>query len=139
MAASAFEVPKVGSTITLTTRYKSLYYNSTSEWDETTYEDVEVLPPESWLTSSQFMITSNTRRMPFRVIEIGNVVALSGGSRAKGIDSGVQTVSIKGSKGNEYHVTVENGRALSCTCPGYQFRKSCRHLKEAEQLTQKGN
>lgn len=42
------------------------------------------------------------------------------------------TIVIEGSNGNEYAVTIENGVATSCTCPGYTFRKTCKHLAMAE-------
>lgn len=38
---------------------------------------------------------------------------------------------VKGSKGNEYIVTFNPvNKVISCTCPGYQFRKKCKHQKE---------
>jgi hypothetical protein len=37
---------------------------------------------------------------------------------------------VKSSKGDkEYLVQMNNTGSLSCTCPGYQFRRSCRHIK----------
>ena len=44
-----------------------------------------------------------------------------------------KTVQITGSTGNKYKVVLENGHATSCTCPGFHFRKNCRHLKEVEE------
>lgn len=43
-----------------------------------------------------------------------------------------QIIFIKGSTGNKYIVVLEGGVATACTCPGFHFRKHCRHLKEAE-------
>jgi hypothetical protein len=37
-----------------------------------------------------------------------------------------QTKKVKGSKGEEYTVTL--GAKPSCTCTGFQFRKTCRHI-----------
>ena len=36
---------------------------------------------------------------------------------------------VAGSKGNEYTVTEDSGK-WSCTCPGFTFRGSCKHIKE---------
>lgn len=44
-------------------------------------------------------------------------------------------VVVEGSNGAEYMVTMENGRATSCTCPGYKFRRTCKHLAIAESMS----
>lgn len=36
-------------------------------------------------------------------------------------------VEVRGSKGASYFVNKDEGR---CTCPGFQFRGTCKHLKE---------
>mgnify|MGYP003333236059 FL=1 len=36
-------------------------------------------------------------------------------------------IEVKGSKGNTYYIDPD---AKSCTCSGYSFRKTCRHLNE---------
>jgi len=38
-------------------------------------------------------------------------------------------VEVKGSKGTSYFVNKDEGR---CTCPGFTFRGTCRHLKEVQ-------
>jgi hypothetical protein len=40
-----------------------------------------------------------------------------------------QTWSVNGSKGSCYTV-VRTQFTWACTCPGFQFRKSCRHIQE---------
>ena len=40
-----------------------------------------------------------------------------------------QTWQVAGSKGGEYVVSLHNGQ-WSCTCQGYLFRRSCRHISE---------
>ena len=36
-------------------------------------------------------------------------------------------IEIKGSKGNIYHLDKDKG---TCTCPGFTFRGTCKHVKE---------
>lgn len=43
--------------------------------------------------------------------------------------AGEKTWSVKGSKGNLYTVKLSGG-AYSCSCPGFGFRRKCRHIKE---------
>jgi len=43
--------------------------------------------------------------------------------------------TVEGSTGNNYTVTKVGGR-LHCSCPGYGFRKKCKHTKKiADQLS----
>ena len=37
-----------------------------------------------------------------------------------------------GSKGNKYTVTYTEHTGWHCTCPGFQYRSSCKHIKDAE-------
>lgn len=121
---------EVGDVITLTTRYKNAYILSDEDWDDTTYENVTVLAPEKWMKSNQVRITSDTERMPFRVIEIRNIYSVNGKQIAQPKIIKIERVKVTGSKGDEYTVMIEDGTATSCTCPGFAYRKKCRHLEE---------
>lgn len=37
---------------------------------------------------------------------------------------------VEGSKGNTYELTKTNGK-WSCTCPGFEYRKDCKHVRAA--------
>ena len=38
---------------------------------------------------------------------------------------------VKSSKGNSYYeVKMNNSGSMECTCPGYGFRRKCRHITE---------
>jgi len=45
-------------------------------------------------------------------------------------DPTIQTVEVKGSKGNVYTVTL--GDIPKCSCPGFTFRGNCKHIAEAK-------
>ena len=36
---------------------------------------------------------------------------------------------VSGSKGSTYSVTID-GKQRSCTCPGYGFRRDCKHIRQ---------
>ena len=40
----------------------------------------------------------------------------------------IKTYKIQGSGNNIYTLTVQGTQKKSCSCPGYQFRKQCKHL-----------
>jgi hypothetical protein len=44
-----------------------------------------------------------------------------------------KTWVVEGSRGSKYTV-VQSKNIWTCTCPGFQFRKSCRHVTELKDL-----
>ena len=130
---SKFQVPKVGSIITVTTRYADHYYLSDKDYKDTTYERVEVIKPFKWTKPDCFCIPAEGE--PFitvRTIAISKVIDLvvhEGDVEAA--NTGTKYVYVPGSKGNEYMVTVVDGYGVECTCPGYHWRKHCKHLEIA--------
>jgi len=122
-----FKVPKVGETVTLTTRYRGILLGQ--RYKENLYENVQVIEPFPWLKPGQFCITGDGR-MLVRVIDIECVIELVGPSQEAGSNAN-RIVEVTGSKGSTYLVTVANGSPVSCTCRGFQFRHDCKHLKEA--------
>jgi uncharacterized Zn finger protein len=68
--------------------------------------------------------------MNVRVIDMNFVkdIELLTGSM-KNVDTEVKVYEVAGSKGNKYIVT-KNSKGWDCTCPGFQFRKACKHVSE---------
>lgn len=89
----------------------------------------QVIAPDRWMTPYQFNVTGD-ERYPVRTLDsrfVDSIEILEGS--ANDIDTEIQTWQIKGSRGNRYTVT-KNASGFTCTCPGFQFRKNCRHLAE---------
>ncbi len=84
---------------------------------------------ERWFDADEIGITTGNPDFPFRRIRRERVLEVNGAtvvfSPPPKVERTVTTVA--GSKGNTYTVIREGSRA-SCTCPGYSFRKTCKHL-----------
>ena len=94
---------------------------------------------EKWFKPNEVGLTTGDPRFPFRRIQKERIVEVNGEeskfaqqSLSASKDSEQRRVSIKGSTGSLYEVQVGGGRGSSCSCKGYQFRGSCRHITEAE-------
>lgn len=131
-----FAAPTVGSAVTVTIRSKNDFIFRTSDIDEQVYEGT-VVKNFPWQQPGTFALTGNVG-IPIRVIELKDVFELKtadGSVVAKEtVDNSTQTVEVKGSKGDRYIVT-KFGNKYSCTCVGFQFRKTCKHINDFRNVT----
>ena len=85
---------------------------------------------EKWFDSDEIGITSDTPGLKFRRINRSRIVEVMGAKvDFQPVKSTRETITVQGSKGNTYIVIKENGKA-TCTCPGFGFRKTCKHVQE---------
>jgi hypothetical protein len=130
---STFAVPTPGSVITVSTRYKSSLLGK--DYDDSTYEHVPVLQPQSWTKPNEFCIPAeNEPFITFRTINIERVTALEvheGETAPTDIRHGTHHVPVKGSGSKVYTVVVVDGVGKKCDCLGFQYRRDCRHLRMA--------
>ena len=124
-----YAMPRVGSLVRVTTKFKNHVLYRTGEYTLNTYVGTvgsthKLLAPNSFVLS-----TPDTPYFPKREINLSNVVTLDylDGTCAEQVESNDQTWIVKGSKGNSYTVT-RIGNKLNCTCTGFQFRRKCKHL-----------
>ena len=94
---------------------------------------------EKWFKPNEVGLTTGDPRLPFRRIQKERIVEVNGEeskfaqqSLSAPEDSEQRTISVKGSTGSLYEVQIGGSRGSSCSCKGYQFRRSCRHIVEAE-------
>lgn len=127
-----FKQPEVGKTVKVSTRYRSIFLLSRQEHMDYEYEGVVAKPDRSVPEGSFMLLTPGDVKMPTRIIALRNVVNLkySDGTsvgQAKPQDQ-VRVWQVQGSRGNVYTVT-QRGSDKSCTCPGFTFRRACKHVK----------
>ena len=124
--------PTPGQTVRVTTRFREINYWAKNEWLDTTYEGVVGRADRTVPEGSFMLLTPHTPEMPTRVIALGRVIRLEyadGSAAAKrAVADAVKVWQVEGSKGAVYTVTEEQGQRR-CTCPGFQFRKTCRHVQ----------
>ena len=72
----------------------------------------------------QLALTTGIEDWPIRVINRSRIVALDGEPYTHQANTATKTV--RGSNGSVYTVTL--GANPTCTCTGYQYRKSCKHV-----------
>ena len=126
-----FAVPNQGKFVQVTVRFPSHYYFRKSDWDEFTYSGQVGKPDRSVPAGSFLLLCNGDKKMPTRVIAMSYVTKLiyNDGTAAKKAQAQSLTKSwqVAGSKGNVYTVTESNGRK-TCSCPGFTFRKTCKHV-----------
>jgi hypothetical protein len=85
---------------------------------------------EKWHGDDKIGLTTDVRGYPVRVLSKSNIVEVSGAKvDYTPVKSDREVITVQGSKGNTYIVTKENGK-VSCSCPGHQYRKTCKHVQE---------
>ena len=122
-------LPTPGTTVTVTTEWHTRSYWCDVEYYETTGK---VIKSPSWLTPTQFAVLNPKHPSGFSVIDMNYVVDIrdaDGREYKFTADPGIKIWTVKGSKGNEYTVKLQNGE-YSCECIGFQYRKHCKHITE---------
>jgi len=126
-----FTAPKIGSKVRVTSRFKDNYIHATSEFRDHTIEGV-VIPNHKLIRPNSFTMRVSCPNVPIREICLASVVDLQyadGTVAAKGkVEDSVKTLEVDGSKGAKY-IVIKEGNKVSCTCPGFQFRRTCKHLE----------
>ena len=81
------------------------------------------------IKEGQIGLTTGEKPFDMRVIDINRIVGFEDSPEAMPPRTETKTWTVAGSKGNEYVVTLDNGR-YTCSCPGHSFRGTCKHVEE---------
>jgi hypothetical protein len=124
----------VGSNVTL--KVKNVFWPDRHLWatnavgpEYRMYSGVVVR--EKWFDADEIGITSDSLNIPFRRIKRHNIVEVNNSPVEYVIPAVEKRIEMRvsGSKGAVYTVVKENGKA-HCTCPGFGFRRTCKHIQE---------
>ena len=85
-------------------------------------EEIQV----KWVKPHELALTTGMPDFPFRVIQRKNIISIDDREVTAPAEIKEITRVVQGSRGDQYVVTNQGGR-WSCTCPGFTFRRSCKH------------
>lgn len=97
------------------------------------YYEGEIVATPKWVEYEALCLSTGDKRFPFRIISKSDIVEVNGKQNIYVEKPKVKQVTIKGSKGDQYVVSLDGSRS-TCTCSGFQFRRSCRHIMEAQRV-----
>jgi hypothetical protein len=123
-------IPKVGSTVKITTRYAETYLFSKNKWRDSVTVG-QIVSNQKWVPVGSFSVTTGMKEFPIAVIAIRNLVKIEHAGKtlsAKIKKTAAKTWKVKSSRGNEIYTVINNSGAWSCTCVGFQYHRKCKHI-----------
>jgi hypothetical protein len=129
-----FSIPVAGSRIAISFEFPS-YVMGSQKVNKTTITGI--VEKATKFTPNNFIRIITDFDSPVRIREIPlhrvtGIEYADGRSAAQEIvNAGTETWLVSGSKGTSYTVIRVNS-TWTCTCPGFQFRKICKHIKELQ-------
>ena len=100
---------------------------------EFNYYEGELVATPKWVDYDAIAITTGDKKFPVRIIAKENIIEIDGTVTSKQVKiPAVRTFTITGSKGDVYTVNIGEKHS-DCTCVAFQFRRSCKHIKEANE------
>jgi hypothetical protein len=127
-----FSIPAVGCKIAITFEFSG-YVLGGPKVNKTTItgiveKAIKFTPPNFVRITTDFDSPVRIREIPLD--RVTNIEYADGRAASKiSVKEDTETWSVEGSRGSQYTV-IRTKNSWSCTCPGFQFRKSCRHIKE---------
>ena len=129
-----FSIPEPGCLVAITVAFPS-YVIGTATVNKTTITGVvekatKFTPPNFVRIATDFDSPVRVREIPLE--RITGIEYADGRVAPKNeIVGDIKSWTVQGSRGNSY-VVVRTIQRWSCTCPGFAFRKTCRHIKELQ-------
>jgi hypothetical protein len=119
-------IPMPNSVVSVTTKYRSILYNSKSDFVYYTKKG-KVLKSPKWVPADCFCLETGNPNFPMAVINmkcVDNMKIISGQSNS------IRKFKVKGKKGE--HIVSLSGTHLSCDCIGFKYHSKCKHVTAVE-------
>jgi hypothetical protein len=129
-----FSIPDAGCKVAITFEFPS-YVIGTVKVSKTTITGIvekatRFTPPDFVRIVTDFDSPVRIREIPLH--RITNLEYADGRiAIQETVKEDTETWLVDGSKGSKYTV-IRTKNKWTCTCPGFQFRKSCRHIQELQ-------
>jgi hypothetical protein len=126
-----FSIPDPGCQIAVTFEFPS-YVIGCSKVSKTTITGVvekatKFTPPDFIRIVTDFDSPVRTREIP--VSRITNIEYSDGRTAdTHTVDSDTRSWTVEGSRGGVQYIVATTNNTWSCTCPGFQFRRTCKHV-----------
>jgi hypothetical protein len=93
----------------------------------------EQVPAPKWAEPGTLALTTGDPLFPVRLISRDSIISIDETIVEQPKPIKDRVVTVKGSKGDTYIVTLSHNNT-HCTCTGFGFRKSCKHIREAQNV-----
>jgi hypothetical protein len=119
--------PKVGSTITVTTKHRNVILGK-DPFVFRTFSGV-VLSPDKWMIPSEFALATRNKDFPKAVVNMTYVVDIkyTSGSAGAEVNTNTRTFKVTSKSTGKSYIVTSSAGAVACTCTGYSFRRTCSH------------
>ena len=127
-----FQIPEPGSKVAITFEFDSYVIGHEGTMTQTI---TGIVDQATKVTPPNFirLITDFDSPVPIREIPVARITNLEYADGSIGgqevVDNSTCTWVVDGSKGAKYTV-IHSQNKWTCSCPGFQFRKSCRHVND---------
>lgn len=129
-----FSMPPEGSQVAITFEFPS-YVLGSPGINKTTITGVVEKATKWTLPNTVRLITDFDSPVRVREVSLERIINIEySDGRVADTQMAItdtETWIVQGSRGSKYSV-VRSKNTWSCSCPGFQFRKSCKHIKECQ-------
>lgn len=90
----------------------------------------EIVPNFKWLSDARVCLTTGKPNFPVRVLEKRWITSVDGVETSPPPPARASVREVTGSRGEVYTVSTDEDGVATCSCKGFVYRRSCKHVSE---------